>query len=479
MATYGWGTDHSVATGLFTAGHRFDFYQAVRLLELLQPASLAVGESAEPHKEAVRFKSRVSLAFPATDVAAVQPPGSPGMPAEMTVNFMGLAGGLGPLPAPYTELILERAWRQDTALGDFLDIFNHRLVSLLYRVRKKHRLGLAGLSPERDAFAGHLFALLGLGTRGVRERLLVKDRTVLFYAGLLTQQPRSITGLEAMLADYFGVPVQGWQFCGRWRSLEADQVTTLGVSGQNRRLGDSVVLGTRLWDQYGAFELRLGPLTLPQFGTFLPIGQGFDALCELTRFYVRGAFDFTVRLLLRAAEVPTAQLSREHGSRLGWTTWLHTRTGHASDAQVCLTPSAVPSDLQKVRIPLFAELPRTVLSEVVRQMTLRQFPPHAVVVRQGTPGSSLFVIRRGGVKVIQHEASGHEVLLATLHAGDYFGEVSFLTGKPRTATVITIDKAEIFEVSRQQFDAILARYPGAGIAHQFDARGARDMPHAV
>jgi predicted component of type VI protein secretion system len=107
------------------------------------------------------------------------------------------------------------------------------------------------------------------------------------------------------------------------------------------------VLGTRLWDQFGAFEIRLGPLTLQQFGTFLPIGQGFEALCELTRFYVRDAFDFTVRLLLRAAEVPTAQLSREHGSRLGWTTWLHTPAGHTSAAQVCLRPSRVPSDPHK------------------------------------------------------------------------------------------------------------------------------------
>jgi CRP-like cAMP-binding protein len=77
------------------------------------------------------------------------------------------------------------------------------------------------------------------------------------------------------------------------------------------------------------------------------------------------------------------------------------------------------------------------------------------------------VIRRGGVKVVQHEASGKEVLLATLHAGEYFGDASFLTGKPRTATVITTDKAEILEVSRQQFDAILARYPAAARTHQY------------
>src|SRR5215468_9827462 len=138
MATHGWGTAHSVATGLFEEGHRFDFYQAVRLLELLYPSRVAVGTGAEPDKEAVRFTSSASLAFPATAITTIQARNHDVPPAAMTVNFLGLAGCLGPLPAHYTERLLERAWRQDTAFRDFLDIFNHRLVSLLYRAYKKH-----------------------------------------------------------------------------------------------------------------------------------------------------------------------------------------------------------------------------------------------------------------------------------------------------------------------------------------------------
>src|SRR5262249_36158429 len=153
MATHGWGTAPSVASWLFDEGYRFDFYQAVKLLELLQPDSTAVGEGAEPEKEAVRFTSKISMAFPATDVATIHPPKHPGTPAEMTVNFLGLAGCLGPLPPPYTELILDSVRRHDTALRDFLDIFNHRLVSLLYRVRKKHHLGLDSTAPEHNVFA--------------------------------------------------------------------------------------------------------------------------------------------------------------------------------------------------------------------------------------------------------------------------------------------------------------------------------------
>lgn len=338
MATHSWGTDRAVAEELFRAGHRFDFYQAVKLLERLHPGSTPVGEGTEPEKEAVRFKSKISQAFPAADIDAIHAPDRPGTPATMTVNFLGLAGSLSPLPPPYTELILERTWHQDTALRDFLDIFTHRLVSLLYRVRKKHHVGLDFTPPERDAFSSYLLALIGLRTDGLSGRLRVKDRALLFYAGLLAQQPRSMIGLETVLSDYFGIKVKGWQFCGRWYPLEDDQVTRIGVSGQQQWIGRGAVLGTRVWDQQGAVEIRLGPLTLAQFLDFLPPGRGFEPLCELIRFYVGDALDFHLRLLLQAAETPTGQLSYLHGSRLGWTSWLRTSGTRVDNAQVRLRP---------------------------------------------------------------------------------------------------------------------------------------------
>src|SRR2546425_12316042 len=103
----------------------------------------------------VRIRYAANLDFPASDIASVNSGnGAKGtaamvnhfkmreMPAEMTVNFLGLAGGLGALDIPTPELVLQRTSRNDKALKDFLDIFNHRLVSLLYRIRKHHRVGL-------------------------------------------------------------------------------------------------------------------------------------------------------------------------------------------------------------------------------------------------------------------------------------------------------------------------------------------------
>lgn len=458
MGTHGWGTDHSVATALYCEGHRFDFFQAVRLLELLQPSRVGVGEGTEPDREAVRFTSTVSLAFPATDVAAIHPPGDQDAPATMDVNFLGLAGCLGPLPPPYTELILERVWRQDTALRDFLDIFHHRLVSLLYRARKKYSFALETVSPEHGRLAQHLFALMGLGTGGLQGRLRVKDRTLLRYAGLFAQQPHSFVGLATLLADSFGVKVNGQQFCGRWYALETDQVTRLGISGQCQRLGDEAVLGRCIWDQQGQCVLVLGPLTWPQFLDFLPTGAHFEALCELTRLYGGDTLDYEYRLILQATDVPASRLGGSPGPRLGWTSWLRTRPA-PENVQVRLTPRSPAPDLHSLRTSLLAALPLQVQTEVLRHMTRRHIPAQTVVLHQGAPGTSLFVIRRGAVKVVRREASGAEVLLATLQEGQVFGEVSFCTGQSRTATVVTLEDTEVLELSRPAFDALLARYP--------------------
>ena len=129
MATYGWGSDRAVADWLFAEGYRFDFYQAVKLLELLRPDATPVAEGSEPANEPVRFASAVSLAFPASEVAAVHHQAEDGQPPVMTVNFLGLAGARGPLPPVFSELILERLRARDTAMRDFLDIFNHALIN--------------------------------------------------------------------------------------------------------------------------------------------------------------------------------------------------------------------------------------------------------------------------------------------------------------------------------------------------------------
>ena len=339
MAFRGWGTDGSVAQLLFEEGWRFELYQAVRLLEKMSRDHVPVGEGIDPDREAVRFVSRVGFDFPASEVQDLELQTN-GKPARLTVNAMGLAGALGPLPAPFSELLLQRVAAKDTAFRDFLDIFNHRLLSLLYRARKRTRPGLAWVRPDNEPSSRTAFALLGLGTGGLRGRMEVEDRALLQYTGIMGRRTRSAVGLEIVLADYFGVGVRCIQLIGCWLEISEDQRTAIGtVSGRNNALkavGCGAVLGSRVWDQQGRFEVRVGPLTLGQFLDFLPIGRGYRALVQLIRYYAGDEHDFDVRLTLKAAEVPPCRLGA--GPRLGWSSWLRTKPFEGDDSQVRLRP---------------------------------------------------------------------------------------------------------------------------------------------
>lgn len=320
----------SVAQRLFAEPHRFEFYQAVRILEQLRPQCVPLGEGVEPQREAVSFASDPGFAFPPSDIRALTPSEEDAaLPPRMEVTFIGLAGARGPLPNAATEVLLQRARHRDTAFRDFLDLFNHRIVSLMYRVRRHTRLSLGTEPPEQTRFARYLEAFLGLGTPNLRGRLGAPDRALLRYVGLLAGRARSAPGLEILLADYFAVAVRVQSFVGCHLVLDEEERTAIGRydRGRNNALGQSVVVGARVWDRQSRFAVHMGPLTFSQFLAFLPIGGAHGVAAALTRFYVGEHLDFDIRLILRPDEVPQARLGRQDGSRLGWTSWLRRQPG--------------------------------------------------------------------------------------------------------------------------------------------------------
>jgi type VI secretion system protein ImpH len=354
----------TVAEHLFAQGFDFRFFQAVRLLQLLDPTRQPVGRAGLPREEAVRFRAHLSLNFPASEVYEILSRGE-GRPVPlMTVTFMGLTGPKGVLPSHYTELLLrlEREARGEVrhALRDWFDLFNHRLISLFYRAWEKYRFPLAyerreAFGAEPDPFTNSLFSLIGLGLRPLRGRLRVEkvtaegrrellgridDLALLHFSGLLAQRPRSVIGLRTLLENYFGLPLQVIQFRGQWLGLDATNQSHLG--GGNSLLGMNLVAGERVWDVQSKVRLQLGPLRRAQFDALLPDRSPvaerkvFFLLCHLTRLYLGPDFDFDVQLVLRAADVPACQLAQSEGlgPRLGWNTWLCSQpvTRDAEDA---------------------------------------------------------------------------------------------------------------------------------------------------
>jgi type VI secretion system protein ImpH len=333
---------------LFQEPYRFDFFQAVRLLERLAPDRKAVGNEGPPSAEAVRFRAETGLTFPASEVPSIAPPTDSQASPQLTVAFMGLTGPLGVLPYCYSELIVERLQDRtggrkngDRTLLDFLDLFNHRLISLFYRAWEKHRPALAFERGETDRAAGSLFSLIGLGIEPLRDRQDFPDAALLFYAGAFAQRHRPPVMLERILGEYFRLPVEVHPFQGRWLRLDDEDRSTLGASGRHNGLGKALVMGGKVWDEQSKFRLRIGPLTFDQFQRLGPEGQDLQALTQMVRLYVDGEFDFDVQLVLKAEEVPKSQLTKtpNQAARLGRTAWLKTRP-MPKDADDAVFPSS-------------------------------------------------------------------------------------------------------------------------------------------
>jgi type VI secretion system protein ImpH len=322
---------HRVEEALRDDATSFQFFQAVRLLEALQPQRAPVGHFVDPADEVVRFGVPSALGFPPSEIRSLEMP-QDGQ-ARMRVNFMGLVGPLGVLPHTYSLHVNERERARDGAMGAFLDLFHHRIISLFFRAWRKHRFTAAGRS-DPDRLREHLLDLAGIGLPSLQDRLPVPDDALIFYLGLLGPQARSAAALQQLLEDFFDVPVEVEQFIGGWHTLsERDQCPVGEENGPATRLGMGAVVGDEVWDPQSRVRLRIGPLTRSQYDRFLPNGSAYEPLRSLTRFFSHDQHEFEVQLILARDEVPGCTLGAddEDPQPLGWATWIRS-TAFTRDA---------------------------------------------------------------------------------------------------------------------------------------------------
>jgi len=322
---------HKVREELEEAPQRFEFFQAVRLLERLYAGRNDVGGFSPPSDEVVRFSAHPSVAFPTAEIEALDLPSGDGAkvkdPAQMSVNFMGLIGPQGLLPLYYTLLVADEVREKRPALRDFFDIFQHRIVSLLYKAWEKTRFTVSYERREDDVLTSHVLDVTGMGLASFRDHMGFTDETLAFYAGLLAPQQRGALGLEQLLEDYFRIPVEVVQFVGGWYELPVSDQCGLGDdTSAATRLGLGAVAGDEVWDRQARVRLVLGPLTREQYERFLPTGSAYEPLRKLTRFYSHDQLDYEVQLLLEQEEVPGLVLGADDAvpDALGWATWIRT-----------------------------------------------------------------------------------------------------------------------------------------------------------
>ncbi|AUM13137.1 type VI secretion system baseplate subunit TssG [Ketobacter alkanivorans] len=348
--------------------YRFEFFQAVRLLEMAARlkagenkkfARVPVAKGAPPNRESIRFRAQASLAFRGADVDRIeitetieQDDGeAPQKQWQMLINSFGLFGSNGVLPYHMSELVIQRLRQKDRSLANFLDVLNHRSTSLYYQAWHKYRLPVVyerahreGLN-RNDIFSHVLASFIGLGTEKLQERLPIPDDALLGFSGQLSRGTPSAPTMARILEHYFELPINVEQFIGKWQPLPEDmqsRIPGLGVPlGQNNVLGENVILGRHCWDIQSKFRISLSRLTYEQFVSIAPGTKKMKALKALARFMAGTEFDFDIEISIRQCDLPRTglgQVAQLDGKAikggelmLGWNSGLSSKKDNLQD----------------------------------------------------------------------------------------------------------------------------------------------------
>lgn len=348
----------SVEERLLAEPYRFEFFQAVRMLELSLKAQGLEGNQAVASN--IRFENSTSLSFPPSEIESLRADAPPADDADndgdnarakpkryyLTPAFMGFLGPNGTLPRHYSERITShQLYKRDHGPRAFLDTYSNRAVALFYAAWKKYRLELEYESKGKKGFLPLLMSLSGMGHASLRDRLSqadtgVEDESLAFYAGALRHRPMSAIYLQAVLSDYFKANIKIEQFVGKWYTLPKEHQSMLGLA--NAELGVSALSGQRVWQRDLRIGLKIGPLRKKEFEKFLPREVAAKALEQMLKMLVGLTLEFEVQLILHADDVGSSDLSDHRtGGRLGWDTFLATQKQTHNRSDVRYTMNAL------------------------------------------------------------------------------------------------------------------------------------------
>jgi type VI secretion system protein ImpH len=220
----------------------FDFHVAIRRLESLFRDVPRLGDARLPSEEKLRLGQIPELKFEPSAVSSFKAPEAE-QPGRLTVAFLGLFGPHGPLPMHLTEFVRERITHHgDRTLSAFADIFHHRALTLFHRAWATAQ-PTASFDRPNSRFNDYVGSLFGIGMPSLQQRGSLPDAAKLQYSAWLGSASRNAEGLQAMVSDYFRLPVVLHQFVGDWIVIPDQDRLRLGQSEAVSSLGRTAVLG--------------------------------------------------------------------------------------------------------------------------------------------------------------------------------------------------------------------------------------------
>jgi type VI secretion system protein ImpH len=295
---------------------RYGFIALMRRINA-NPAIDPVGTAALATTETFRLGQKPSLIFAPREIAdATLRDGR----LRIRLFSLGMLGPNGPLPIHVTEIAREREEsRRDPTLSNFLDIFHHRSLSLMFRAWKWSQSAVSLDRADDDHFSFYAASLVGDPRR--RERPFpLASHARLSAAPHLVRQSRNPDGLRATLAHYFGVPVEIKEFELHWMAIEPGRESRLGGERMSSCMAMGATLGQVVPDRRHRFRIVLGPLDMEQYQRFTPRGSDLLKLIEFVWTFVGREYSWELELLLKPESATPSVMGGPQ--QLGWSSWL-------------------------------------------------------------------------------------------------------------------------------------------------------------
>jgi type VI secretion system protein ImpH len=292
-----------------------------------------IGTARRPHAEPFRLGQQPSLVFAPREIASV---GAAAGRLKVRLFGLGMLGPNGPLPIHITEIARERELsRRDPTLVNFLDVFHHRYLTLLYRAWSSAQAA-AGLDrPNDERFSFYIASLMGLDADEIRQGPLPAHARLSASAHLV-REARNPDGLRATLERYFGVPVAIDEHVFHWITLDPLDQSYLGRPGASATLAEGALLGEQVPDRQHKFRIVIGPLDIDAYLRFTPRGADLPRLIEWVRTFVGYEFVWELELRIKPRAAPAATIGDEQ--QLGWSGWLGSHAENAPVTGMCFEP---------------------------------------------------------------------------------------------------------------------------------------------
>ncbi|MCP2003039.1 UNVERIFIED_ORG: type VI secretion system protein ImpH [Buttiauxella agrestis ATCC 33320] len=295
------------------------FYRFCQLLEQSQPDAAPLGSHWQVRHEPVRFRPHPGMGFPASEFKRVDDSEHAHLPPTIRTTFMGLYGVESPLPTAYIDDITQRREGYET-VSDFLDIFNHRMITQYYRIWRKYSYSATFAPGGTDKTSKYMLSLCGLGIEGCAENIATPVSRFLALTSMMRLPTRTSEGIVALVqllapdTQAHVVPHDKLRIALR-RPLSMSARQPVSMSS-------SPVMGTHAVDVNSQVLLCLKTNNADEAREWLPGGQLHTDLLALLQVYLGSRLHVRFQLSVLRSLLPDARLScqpQQSGVLLGRT----------------------------------------------------------------------------------------------------------------------------------------------------------------